>query len=95
MFKAAYADPACAGDGTASCPFAPPIKDLNVGHLTDIAFRAEACVKVDARRRYSYQRVATRAENISVLRTVYFLKSREPIGTIRGMGTFSTANREA
>jgi len=75
MFKAAYADPACVGNGTASCPFAPPVRALRVGQLTDIAFRAEACVKVDARRRYYYQRVATRAENIVVMRTADFLES--------------------
>src|SRR5579859_3590659 len=60
MFKAAYEDSACAGDGSASCPFAPPVRALGVGQLNGIAFRAESCVTVDARRRYFYQRVATR-----------------------------------
>jgi len=76
MFKAAYADSSCAGDGTPSCPFAPSIKDLNVGQLSYIVARAEACTKADRRRRrYYYQRVATRAENIVVMRTAYFLLS--------------------
>ena len=75
MFTAAYADPACVGNGTTSCPFAPPLRALRVGQLTDIAFRAEACVKVDKRYRYYYQRVATRAENIVVMRTADFLTS--------------------
>lgn len=75
MFKAVYADSACAGDGTLSCPFAPPIKDLNVGQLNSLVARAEDCTKVDQHRRYFYQRVATRAENIVVMRTGYFLKS--------------------
>jgi len=79
MFTAAYADPVCTGDGTTSCPFAPPVRALCVGQLTDIAFRAEACVNVDARRRYYYQRVAARAENITVLRTVYFLKAENQL----------------
>ena len=76
MFKAAYADSSCAGDVTPSCPFAPSIKDLNVGQLSYMVARAEACTKADRRRRrYYYQRVATRAENIVVMRTAYFLLS--------------------
>ena len=75
MFKAAYDDPACRGDGSPSCPFAAAIRDLDIGRLVHIPFEAEACAKVNRRRRYDYQRVATRAENIVVMRTAYFLKS--------------------
>jgi hypothetical protein len=79
MFKNAYEDPACKGDGTASCPFTPSVRAIRVGQLTDIAFRAEACAKADARRRCYYQRVATRAENMTVLRTFYFLKAENQL----------------
>jgi len=73
MFKAAYADAACKGDGSAACPFVAPIRDLSTGQLTDITFEAEACAKVDKGHRYDYQRVATRAENIIVMRAGNFL----------------------
>jgi hypothetical protein len=74
-FKAAYDDPACSGEGSASCPFAAPIRDLDIGQLGHIPFEAEACAKADKRRRYFYERVAARAENIAVMRAGYFLKS--------------------
>jgi hypothetical protein len=77
MFKAVYEDPACKGDGSPSCPFAAPVRNLDIGELVHIPFEAEACAKVNRRRRYDYQRVATRAENIVVMRTVYFLKSED------------------
>ena len=75
MFKAAYDDPACKGDGSPSCPFAPAIRSLNVVQLIHLPFEAEACVKADRRHRYDYERVAARAENVLVMRTAYFLKA--------------------
>jgi hypothetical protein len=75
MFKAAYDDPACKGDGSPSCPFAPAIRSLNVTELIQMPFEAEACIKTDRRHRYDYERVAARAENILVMRTAYFLKT--------------------
>ena len=38
MFKAAYDDPACKGDGSPSCPFAPAIRSLNVVQLIHLPF---------------------------------------------------------
>ena len=75
MFKAVYDAPECQGDGTVACAFAAPIKNLTSGQLTTIAAEMDSCAKLDADGdRYLYQRVATRAENILVMRTAYFLK---------------------
>jgi hypothetical protein len=74
MFKAAYADPACAGDGTPSCAFVAPIRDLRTKQFSDLAFQAEACTKVDHKNRYLYQRVEARAENIVVMRAGHFIQ---------------------
>lgn len=78
MFKAVYDAPECHGDGTEACPFAAPIKGLTSGQLTHIVSEADSCAKLDADGdRYSYQRVATRAENILVMRTAYFLNDTD------------------
>jgi hypothetical protein len=75
LFKAVYDVPECQGDGTVACAFAAPIKNLTSGQLTTIADEMDSCAKLDAEGdRYLYQRVATRAENILVMRTAYFLK---------------------
>ena len=75
MFKATYDAPECRGDGTVACPFAAPVKDLTSGRLTSIVYEMDSCAKSDTDGdRYLYQRVATRAENVVVLRTAYFLK---------------------
>jgi hypothetical protein len=75
MFKAAYDTPACQGDGTVACAFAAPIKNLTSGQLTTVSAEMDTCAKLDAQGdRYLYQRVATRAENVLVMRTAYFLK---------------------
>jgi len=75
MFKAIYAAPECQGDGTVACAFSAPIRNLTSGQLTTIAAEMDSCAKLDAEGdRYLYQRVATRAENILVMRTAYFLK---------------------
>jgi len=75
MFKAIYDGPECQGDGTVACAFAAPVKNLTSGQLTTIVAEMDSCAKLDAEGdRYSYQRVATRAENILVMRTAYFLK---------------------
>lgn len=75
MFKVAYADPACTGDGSASCPFVSSLRDLDIGQLMRLPFQAEACAKVDKRRRYRYEQAAVRAENIVVMRTGYFFEA--------------------
>jgi len=75
MFKAVYDAPECRGDGTITCAFAAPIRSLTSGQLATVVAEADGCAKLDADgERYSYQRVATRAENILVIRTAYFLK---------------------
>lgn len=75
VFKAVYAAPECEGDGTIACAFSAPIRNLTSGQLATIVAEADGCAKLDADGdRYSYQRVATRAENILVIRTAYFLK---------------------
>jgi hypothetical protein len=75
MFKAIYDAPECQGDGTVACAFAAPVKNLTSGQLTTIADEMDSCAKLDIEGdRYLYQRVATRAENILVMRTAYFLK---------------------
>lgn len=75
MFKAVYDAPECQGDGTVACAFSASIKNLTSGQLTTIVAEADGCAKLDADGdRYNYQRVATRAENILVMRTAYFLK---------------------
>jgi hypothetical protein len=75
MFKAVYDAPECHGDGTVACAFSAPIRNLTSGQLATIVAEADGCAKLDADGdRYSYQRVATRAENILVVRTAYFLK---------------------
>jgi hypothetical protein len=67
MFKAIYDAPECQGDGTVACAFAAPVKNLTSGRLTTIAAEMDSCAKLDAEGdRYTYQRVATRAENILV-----------------------------
>jgi hypothetical protein len=77
MFKAVYDDPACKGDRSPSCPFAAAVRNLDTGQLVQIPFEAEACAKVNRRQRYYYQRVATRAENVVVMRTAYFMRSED------------------
>jgi hypothetical protein len=75
MFKVTYDSPECKADGTVACAFAAPIKNLTSGQLTTIVAEMDSCAKVDAEGdHYLYQRVATRAENVVVLRTAYFLK---------------------
>jgi hypothetical protein len=75
MFKATYNAPECRGDGTVACAFATPIKNLTSGQLTTIVSEMDSCAKSDTKGdNYLYQRVATRAENVVVLRTAYFLK---------------------
>jgi hypothetical protein len=75
MFKATYDAPECRGDGTVASPFAAPVKDLTSGRLTSIVYEMDSCAKLDTEGdHYLYQRVATRAENILVMRTGYFLK---------------------
>jgi hypothetical protein len=74
MFKAAYDDPACKGDGSEACPFVLPVREFTTTQLTDLVSQADGCAKVDTHNRYLYQRVATRAENIIVMRTGYFLR---------------------
>jgi len=75
VFKAIYDAPECQGDGTVACAFAAPVKNLTSGQLTTIAAEMDCCAKLDIEGdRYLYQRVATRAENILVMRTAYFLK---------------------
>jgi hypothetical protein len=75
MFKAIYDAPECQGDGTVACAFAAPVKNQTSGQLTTIAAEMDSCAKLDTEGdRYLYQRVATRAENILVMRTAYFLK---------------------
>jgi hypothetical protein len=74
LFKSAYSDAACLGDGTPDCPFVAPVRNLRTADLSDIAFQAEVCTKVDEKNRYLYQRVATRAENYIVMRAGNFLK---------------------
>lgn len=75
MFKAVYDAPECQGDGTVGCAFSDPIRNLTSGQLATIVADADGCAKLDADGdRYSYQRVATRAENILVMRAAYFLK---------------------
>jgi len=75
MFKVTYDSPECKADGTVACAFAAPIKNLTSGQLTTIVSEMDGCAKSDTDGdRYLYQRVATRAENVVVLRTAYFLK---------------------
>jgi hypothetical protein len=75
MFKAVYDVPECRDDGTVACAFAAPVKNLTSGQLTTIAAEMDSCAKLDIEGdRYLYQRVATRTENILVMRTAYFLK---------------------
>jgi hypothetical protein len=75
MFKAVYDAPECQGDGTIACGFAAPIKNLTSGQLATVVSEMDSCAKLDTDGdHYLYQRVATRAENILVMRTAYFLK---------------------
>jgi len=75
VFKAVYDSPECQGDGTVACPFSAPIKDYTVGQLVTSVEEFDGCAKTDTEGdRYKYQRVASRAQNIIVMRTAYFLK---------------------
>jgi hypothetical protein len=73
LFRLAFADTKCNGDGTPACPFAAGLRTLSTSELLDTPARAEACIPVDKKRQFAYGWIATRAENIVVERTGYFL----------------------
>jgi len=95
MMKATFDSKACKGDGTVACPFAAPIKNLTSGQLTTIVAEMDACAKADAEGdRYAYQRVATRVENIIVMRTAYFLKETNQSAAFAAWETRHSAKQE-
>jgi hypothetical protein len=73
MIRAVYASPDCQGDGSPSCPFVEPIRNLSTSDLSRIPFAAESCGKVDQKNEFMYERVAARAENIVVMRAGQFM----------------------
>jgi hypothetical protein len=75
MFKAMYAAPECLSDGRPNCPFVGPIRTLQSAQLVNIAMEAEECIKLDSKKKnhFYYERVATRAENVMVMRMANFL----------------------
>jgi hypothetical protein len=74
LFRLAFADAECNGDGTPACPFAAGLRTLSTSELLDIPARAEACIPVDKRHGWAYGWVSARAENAVVQRTGYFLE---------------------
>jgi hypothetical protein len=79
MFKATYAAAECQGDGRPNCPFVDPIRTLQSAQLVNIATEAEECIKLDSKKKnhFYYERVATRAENIMVMRMANFLAATD------------------
>ena len=75
LFRDAYGSPACNGDSPA-CPFAAGLRTLSTHELLDIPPQAEACIFAD-RHRKGYAWVATRAENVIVMRTGYFFQDAD------------------
>src|SRR5437879_3633344 len=87
MFKAMYAAPECQGDGGPNCPFVDPIRTLQSAQLVNIATEAEECIKLDSKKKthFYYERVATRAENVMVMRMANFLVATDQ-GSKYGLG---------
>jgi hypothetical protein len=77
LFRLAFADTKCNGDGTSACPFAAGLRTLSTSELLDIPAQSESCIPVDKKRRFAYGWIATRAENIVVERTGYFLEDAD------------------
>jgi len=76
LFRDAYGSSACNGDGTHACPFASGLRTLSTSELLDIPTQAEACIAVDKRHK-GYGWVATRAENVIVMRAGYFFQDTD------------------
>jgi hypothetical protein len=74
-FSDAYGSPACNSDSLA-CPFAAGLRTLSTHELLDIPPQAEACIFAD-RHRKGYAWVATRAENVIVMRAGYFFRDAD------------------
>ncbi len=75
LFRDAYSSPACNSDSPV-CPFSAGLRTLSTHELLDIPPQAEACIFVD-RHRKGYAWVATRAENVIVMRAGYFFKDAD------------------
>jgi hypothetical protein len=75
LFRDAYGSPACNSDSLA-CPFAAGLRTLSTHELLDIPPQAEACIFAD-RHRKGYAWVATRAENVIVMRAGYFFRDAD------------------
>lgn len=75
LFSDTYGSPACNGDSPA-CPFAAGLRTLSTHELLDIPVKAEACIAVD-RRHKGYGWLATRAENIIIMRAGYFFQDAD------------------
>jgi hypothetical protein len=75
LFRHAYGSPACNGDSPA-CPFAAGLRTLSTSELLDIPAQAEACIFAD-RHRKGYAWVATRSENVIVMRAGYFFQDAD------------------
>ena len=76
LFRDAYDSPACAGDGTDACPFSAELRNLSTHELLDIPALAESCIAVDKQHK-GYGWVATRAENVVVMRAGYFFQDTD------------------
>jgi hypothetical protein len=75
LFRDAYGSPACNGDSPV-CPFAAGLRTLSTHELLDIPPQAEACIFAD-RHRKGYAWVATRAENVIIMRAGYFFQDAD------------------
>jgi hypothetical protein len=73
MFKTAFENPVCAGDGTHACPFAASLRTFSTDELLDIPPLAEACSAVDKRHAKGYGWAIARVENVLIMRATYFL----------------------
>jgi hypothetical protein len=77
MFRTADQDPACADASSPSCPFARPIRGLDILQLIHMPDKIEACLAVDRHRRYDYQWVLSQTENLMMRRIAFYLISKD------------------
>jgi hypothetical protein len=94
MFKAANQDVACAAGSSPSCPFARPIRGLDILQLIHMPDKIEACSAVDRRHRYDYQWALSQTENLMMRRIAFYLISKDEMDDYaewedvqRGIGT--------
>jgi hypothetical protein len=77
-FKAANQDVACVGDGSSpSCPFARPIRGLDILQLIHMPDKIEACSAVDRKHRYDYQWTLSQTENLMMRRIAFYRISKD------------------